>query len=158
MINNVMISLSTTAAAPQGLSQISANNIGGDNTTVFNGNPTISSANIPGPGNTRAFDVIIALTTPFLYDPSAGNWLLDIKNSDPGDNRIAFDLDAQTLTNDTVSWVQSPNPNATNGARASSGLVTQFTTRASSEIPESSSWLLLGMGIIGLGYAWRRRK
>lgn len=49
-ISNLLISLSTTSKAPDGLSATFADNIGSDETVVFNGDLTLSSADVAGPG------------------------------------------------------------------------------------------------------------
>jgi len=70
---------STTRRSVAGLSANFAANLGTNNTLVFDGTVTATTGNLPGPGNTRQFDVVFPLTTPFLYDPAAGNLLLDIQ-------------------------------------------------------------------------------
>jgi hypothetical protein len=72
---------STTSRSVAGLSTTFANNIGTNNTLVFDGTATLSTENLPGPGNTRQFDIVYPLTTPFLYDPADGNLLLDFRIS-----------------------------------------------------------------------------
>jgi hypothetical protein len=72
---------STTSRSVAGLSTTFANNIGTNNTLVFDGTMTLATENLPGPGNTRQFDIVYPLTTPFLYDPAAGNLLLDFRIS-----------------------------------------------------------------------------
>ena len=77
-VNDLTISLSTTAAVPDLLSSTFADNLGADNTQVFSGGATISSLDSPGPGNTRAFDVQINFSTPIplqsrQWEPSAGH-------------------------------------------------------------------------------------
>jgi hypothetical protein len=67
------INLSTTSKTVSGLSSIFADNVGADNTTVQSGALTLTTVNTPGPGTAKQFDLVINLTTPFLYDPSAGN-------------------------------------------------------------------------------------
>jgi hypothetical protein len=77
---DVRIDLSTT---PIGIGQLSRgfdSNLGDECVTVFEGPLTISS-NKTGPAfGPRDFDIVIPLTTPFLYDPAQGNLLLDIRN------------------------------------------------------------------------------
>jgi len=69
---------STTSRSVAGLSTIFAKNLGTNNTLVFDGTVILKTGNLPGPGNTRQFDYVFPFTTPFLYDPAAGNLLLDI--------------------------------------------------------------------------------
>ncbi len=89
---NLRIYASTTTRSVAGLSMTFADNLGADNTLVFNGTLNWTTANLPGPGNTREFDVVFLCTTPFLYNPAAGNLLLDTQLSGNG----------QSITLDTV--------------------------------------------------------
>jgi len=89
---NLRIYASTTTRSVAGLSMTFADNLGADNTLVFNGTLNWTTGNLPGPGNTRQFDVVFPCTTPFLYDPAAGNLLLDTQLSGNG----------QSITIDTV--------------------------------------------------------
>jgi hypothetical protein len=70
---------STTRRSVAEFSTTFAQNVGADNTLVFSGLMTVSTANLPAAGNTRQFDIIFALTNPFLYDPAAGNLVLDFR-------------------------------------------------------------------------------
>ena len=91
---NLRIYASTTTRSVAGLSMTFADNLGADNTLVFNGTLNWTTGNLPGPGNTRQFDIVFPCTTPFLYDPAAGNLLLDMQLSDDGQS--------QSITIDTV--------------------------------------------------------
>ena len=91
---NLRIYASTTTRSVAGLSMTFADNLGADNTLVFNGTLNWTTGNLPGPGNTRQFDIVFPCTTPFLYDPAAGNLLLDTQLSDNGQS--------QSITIDTV--------------------------------------------------------
>lgn len=105
------------------LSATFANNLGADNSTVFDGAITLASANLPGPGNTKLFDIVINLTTPFLYDPGKGNLLLELRNFGTGFTGF-IDLTASP----TTQLVFADNaPNATTGSVQGFGLVTRFT-------------------------------
>ena len=70
---------STTSRSVAGLSTTFAENLGTNNTLVFDGTVTVTTGNLPGPGNTRQFDYVFPFTTPFLYDPAAGNLVLDLQ-------------------------------------------------------------------------------
>src|SRR5207247_450054 len=74
--------LSTTSRTPTTLSANFADNVGSNNTLVFNGTSTATLDNVPGPGNTRQFANAMTFQTPFLYDPRAGNLLFDSQISD----------------------------------------------------------------------------
>jgi hypothetical protein len=156
-IASVEISLSTVAANPDQLSTTFANNIGADNTEVYDGALTLSSTNAAGPGNTHVFDVLITFQRTFYYDPSQGNLLLEVKNNS-GTSRQSyfFDgifFDAANVVGDSVSRVIGPefNPNATatSGTADSLGLIIRFDS-----VPEPSSLCLTGLGVAL--FAWRR--
>jgi len=68
-----------------------ADNIGADNTLVFDGTTTLTTANQPGPGNTRQFDQLFPFSTPFLYDPTAGNLVVDLQIFQGQGQAIRFD-------------------------------------------------------------------
>ena len=116
---------STTRRSVAGLSTTFSDNIGTNNTLVFNGTLIWTTANLPGPGNTRQFDIVFPFTTPFLYDPAAGNLLFDIQFSGNGE---AIKLDVVT-GNDELSRkvVNFNSSNATTGTFGSPAQVTQFT-------------------------------
>jgi hypothetical protein len=84
---------STTSRTVAGISTTFAENLGPDNTLVFDGTVNLTTGNLPGPGNTRQFDYVFPFTTPFLYDPAAGNLVLDLQ----------IEASGSALTFDTVS-------------------------------------------------------
>lgn len=142
--NELRLDLSTTSVAVSGLSSTFGNNIGGNNTTVFDQSTTLSSANLPGPGNTKRFDIAINFTTPFLYDPSAGNLLLDLRAFNP--NSTGF-IDLQLDFTGTVTALAfaDNDPNATTGTVQPAGAVVKFTTGAQG-VPESGGTLAMLLG------------
>jgi hypothetical protein len=79
-ISNFQVNLSTTRRAPTGLSSVLASNVGLDDTVVFQGALSLSSAFSGPAGGPKAFDMVLLLSTPFRYDPAAGNLLVDIRN------------------------------------------------------------------------------
>jgi PEP-CTERM motif len=162
-IPNITISLSTTAKAPDGLSATFANNVGPDNTLVYSGSLTLSSTNANGPGGTKVFDVAIKFQTPFLYDPTKGNLLLDVDNLSGATSNVNADFfDAVNITGDPVSRLfgGEGNPGATSGSLDSLGLIAQFQFAAPPPpptVPEPSSLALLSLGGLALT-GWRRWK
>src|ERR1039457_3625815 len=77
---DIRIDLSTTAAGVDALSSTFASNVGANDTIVYGGSAGAAlsfSSSFTGPaGGPKSFDIIINLTTPFLYNPAAGNLLM----------------------------------------------------------------------------------
>jgi hypothetical protein len=76
---SLRIFASTTSRSVNGMSTTLADNHGADKTLVYDGSLIWQTANLPGPGNTRQFDIVFPLTTPFLYNRAAGNLLIEIQ-------------------------------------------------------------------------------
>jgi hypothetical protein len=77
-VQSIEVRLSTTQVAADGLDNVVFdNNIGPDATLVYAG-----SLNWPTPssGSPHPFELPLVFTTPFVYDPSAGNLLLEVYN------------------------------------------------------------------------------
>ena len=115
---------STTSRSVAGLSTTFAENLGANNTLVFDGTVNVTTANLPGPGNTRQFDYVFPFTTPFLYDPAAGNLVLSLQ----------FEGSGSAVTFDTVSGdpaigevFNSSSSTATTGSPLPTPKPTQFT-------------------------------
>ncbi len=158
---NIQINLSTTSVAPDGLSMTFANNVGSNDTVVFTGPLSLSSGDtgpIEGP---KDFDIVINLSTPFLYDKSAGNLLLDIRNFVEGSATTPFD--SENSLGDPISRVYAvsfSNVNSPTGVTDSFGLVTKFVTIPPSQaVPEPASALgMLAFGAFGVGSQVLRRQ
>jgi hypothetical protein len=101
-IPNIRIDLSTTTRSPDALSPAYASNVGADNTVVFSGSLSISSANSGPPNGPREFDIVVPLSTPFLYNPAAGHLLVDIRNFS---GSTASHLSGSSATSDGASRV-----------------------------------------------------
>src|SRR6202011_1478767 len=103
-VAQLQINLSTTSKSPDGLSSTFAQNVGADDTQVFSG-PFQTAITFNGdPGN---FEVVVNFTTPFFYNPSKGNLLLDIRNTEGGVEVPPNDqeLDGTSATGDSVSRI-----------------------------------------------------
>jgi hypothetical protein len=145
----VTITFSTTSAVPEALSPTFANNVGANPTLVFSGPVNLTTANAGPVGGPRNFDVVFNLTTPFLYDPAAGNLLLDLTNSLTGTSGTAS-LDASLVNGDGVSRVLGTTVNPVGGVNVI-GYVVQFTTAPRiTAVAEPGTLFLLGMGLLGL--------
>jgi hypothetical protein len=107
-ISSLQVNLSTTAKTPDGLSTTFSNNLGPDDTVVFPAASVQFSTSVAGPPDgPQAFDLVITFTTPFRYDPTKGNLLVDIRNAsgathDPANEQ---EIDAVSTGGDGVSRV-----------------------------------------------------
>lgn len=81
---------STTSRTVAGISTTLAENLGTNKTLVFDGTVNLTTGNLPGPRNTRQFDYVFRFTNPFLYDPAAGNLVLDLQIEASG-SAVTFD-------------------------------------------------------------------
>jgi plastocyanin len=134
VVANMQIRLSTTQKQADHLSTTFAQNVGADETTVFSGALNLSSS-FSGPvSGPKDFDVIVPFATPFIYDPAAGNLLLDIRNfSGSG----AAKMDGEGATSDGASRLISLNVNGTSGNPDSAADVLEVVYRAASSLPPS---------------------
>ena len=103
-VAQLQVNLSTTTKTPDGLSSTFAENVGPDDTQVFSG-PL--SAAVTFSGDPTNFEVVVNFTTPFFYNPTKGNLLLDIRNAQGGVEVPPNDqeLDGTSATGDAVSRV-----------------------------------------------------
>jgi hypothetical protein len=129
-IPDIQINLSTTSAAPDRLSTTFANNVGNDDTVVFNrGLLSLSSADIGPVVGPKEFDIAINLSTSFFFNVNKGNLLLDVRVFAGG---FTTTFDAENTLGDSISRVFNNNVNASTGFADTIGLVTKFiTTRVS---------------------------
>jgi hypothetical protein len=138
------LSLSTTSAPVNGLDTNMANNVGPDVDTFFVGT-------LPAyvPNSTMTF----TLATPFSFDPSLGNLLLDVQLSGvTSDSGAPFVAQNGDFGGDSSRMV---NGSATQTSHW--GLVTTFVAGAAVPEPGSLGLCLIG-AVAGGGLAWRRRR
>lgn len=131
---NVTVKLSTTSRGTGNLSATFAENSGADETTVFSGVWNYSSPTTVAPGTVRPFEIVLPLSAPFTYNPSAGNLLFDIRVS--GGTGGGW-TDGASGSGNQVARVLSLNPDAATGnAGELTGDVIQFVyqTTATLEI------------------------
>ncbi len=150
-LTNIQINLSTTSAVPAGLSLTFADNVGSDDTVVFSGSLSLSSADTGPPGGPKDFDIIINLQTPFLYDPDSGNLLLDVRNFDGGTTTSFDSADAGSIYR-VYTFAPEDATSPTAQQASSQGLVAQFTatrvarpTTTPAAVPSLPQWSLTGL-------------
>jgi hypothetical protein len=142
--NSVQFDLSTTSRTPTTLSSTFADNVGADNATVFNGF-VFKNAPVTGPaGGPKDFTITFDIT-PFIYDPTAGDLLLDVRAFESGGG-ISDNLDAQAGTLFTAH-VDASGLGSPTGSVFSTGLVTEFEVDPVVPAPEPSS---LALGVVGV--------
>jgi hypothetical protein len=94
-----------------------------------------------------AFDFVVNFATPFAYDPSLGNLLMDIVINSPSSASAIF---AASTGDPNMGRVFNSGGNGPATAGPGQGLDTLFTGSASSVPDSSNSAFLLGLGIVGL--------
>lgn len=151
-VPNVEVRFSTTAGSPDSLSPVFANNVGTDEVIVFSGSVRMFDT------GTERFGIHIPLQQPFIYNPSMGNLLLEVRNHapiPPHPNGGDYALDAHFQIGDSVSSLGAINVNATTGESGTGGYVTRFTFTT---VPEPSTIALSIVGVIGLALYSRKRR
>jgi hypothetical protein len=145
-----LVRFAITNAPVNGLGTVFADNIDGFDQTFFSG--VLTSA---------ADGLRIAGATPYRYDPSRGNLLMDVTILSQERN-VASGLDGSRSSTDGTSRVFHSYPLPPNGSfppvADDFGLVTTFETRPGAVTPEPVGTVLLATGLGGLGALRRRRK
>lgn len=132
----VTVALSTTSADWNTLSTTYANNIGSDNLQVFSGNINQAWAF----GNT----LTITFATPFTYNPTNGNLLLDMAMTGGGGAVSYFDARGIIAPYDFFGRVYTYA--GTTYIDSAYGAVTGFIANATS-VPEPGSLPMFGVGL-----------
>ena len=136
---NFTLNFSTTSKSPATLGTVYANNLGLDNTLFFSG----------AVSNTLTFT-----GSPFLFDPSKGNLLLDVLVNTPASANSSLIGSCGSDTNRAFSF-SGTGPAVGTGTNPglcspnSFGLKTQFTFTAVS-VPEPTPLAMFGAGLLGL--------
>ena len=79
-IQNIQINMSTTTHSSDALSSVYAENVGPDDAVVVSGAISVSSSFTGPTDGPKDFDIVVRLSQPFLYNPAAGNLLIDVRN------------------------------------------------------------------------------
>ncbi len=148
---NFNLRLGTAATTVTTVSSTFSANRGVDFTTVFSGGITAMMT------RTSMFDFVIDLTTPFTYNPSSGDLLLDVVINSPTmfSNGSLYFL---TGASADARRVFNVNPSLT-GTVDTVSLRTRIEfTPAGGAIPEPTTLLLLGTGLAGVATKVRKRR
>ena len=152
---NFQVSLSTTARNPDELSTVFAENIGSDETVVFGPSGTF------WPDEDHTFSYGIVLDSPFFYDPSKGNLLLDVRNFEAEEPELPLPkyymqpVIALDIVGDDTSRVFAPGVNATSGIADTLGIATRFAVEP---IPEPSTIVHGVLGLAGFFFFLRNKR
>lgn len=143
-----------TGGGPTSLmSNTFADNIGPDNTLVYSGPMLFSSGGCAAGTTPCAWDMVINLTTPFLYNPVTGRLLADMQFTGFTGSG-AFDIQSYSPSYGTVAMIQGAPGDAVGGGVGKLGLVTRFGYTA---VPEPSCWSMLLLGGAAFGLLRHRR-
>lgn len=161
-VSDIQVRLATTSFLDESgtpLSPTFATNLGLAAQTVFSGALNLQTAAAGSP--VRDFDYTITLQTPFLYNPAAGNLLLDVlipttaTVSGTGFGFIAFDS-VNTLNDGIYSVLDINNGAALVGTPDTSGAIARFVSVSAVPEPETYAMMIAGLGV--MGFFARRRK
>ena len=152
-VQSIEVRLSTTQVAADGLDNADFdNNIGPDATLVYSGSLNWP---IPSSGSPHPFELPLEFTTPFVYDPSAGNLLLEVYNLSEV-FPFEYSLDRQNSVDETSRVVEVVIPSTGEHVIppvgvGSRGLVTQFVYT----VPEASGSAASLVAILAIA-VWKR--
>jgi hypothetical protein len=160
----IQITLSTTGNGASNLSTTFANNTGADAVTVY-GVPSVGSplalassgATTTGTTAPAPFDITVVLTTPFHYDPSKGNLLLQVDNYEGATSPTGVQLDGTDTGESTASVFNFGDATAATATDGDpEGLVTEFSTGLVPE-PGAAPLLLAALPVLTVLLIRRRR-
>jgi len=167
-IPNLQINMSTTPVQPDALSASFLSNVGSNDAVVFSGPITVSSRFTGPVAGPKGFDIVIPLTTPFVYNPVNGNLLVDWRNHS-GSSAVL--VDTATGAADQASRVFALGASSTTAIAADTGAeVLQLVYTVQGSAPAIASHptnqtIIEGSGVTfsvsatgsqPLAYQWRR--
>jgi hypothetical protein len=151
ILPSMQINLSTTSSSANALSLVFSNNVGPDDRIVFGP----ASFLFPGGSQQNAAQVI-CFATPFKYDPSRGNLLLDVRILDgsgvPDPGNPTPDFFARASSTDECSRIWTTNVAALSAEHSDSvGLSTAIEF---SPIPTLTNYISSGGGATRMVIQW----
>ena len=149
------IRFSVTDRGPDELSPVFAENVGSRVSTMVSGRTSIAVGRYGGEDPEPFTMFFTFLSSPYFYDPSQGNLLMEVNNRGGFLFGIQHGgvatLDAVDAAGDGVSSVIASdigNQVPTAGTVSTKGLVTSFRIVP---VPEPSTWALLGLATVIFG-------
>ena len=145
---------STTSNELDELSRTFADNVGPNETTVLDGPVTLTTESDGPAGGPKQFDYGVDLETPFVYDPSKGNLLMDLTiiNSE-GPLNIDFVLANTETTRFRSTGTLGPDSPVANANAPIGGHVIRFTI-----VPEPASLGILSIALLATTTSRMRRR
>jgi len=129
--------------------------LGPDTQTVYNG-----ALILPYTGTAGNYEYLISFQTPFTFDPTGGNLLVDfqIPSGTNVTSGFFFTVNQANTNGDGLAVNTNPFADTAIGTLDTSGPLTQFDVTPSA-VPEPSStiFLLAGIGVVG-ATRWRRNR
>ena len=136
-IPDIRIGLGTTTRNPEGLSSVFSENLGADFTLVFQGPAPVSSRYTGPAGGPKEFDIIFPLATPFVYDPSRGNLIIELRIASASPS---IGVDATGRAGDRAGRAYSSDANSANAAGVDVGAdIIQFVYGPTNGVPSINS-------------------
>ena len=150
-VTDMTIQISTSQNTVANIDTTFANNIGSDVVDVITPN---SNFNLTFPGgsiqNSPNSFAEISLLTPFNYDPSMGDLLIDFITA--GTITNILDLDSTNNFQGVATGLFGFTDTSLTGFVQSSTIIIEFEVSAAPSIPEPSTYVLLLLTMFGLGF------
>jgi hypothetical protein len=167
-VSNIQVNFSTTPVQPDQLSPTFAQNIGPDNTVVFSGAMHVTCLSTTLSNGTKDFDIDLPLQTPFLFDSSKGNLLVDVHNF-TGCSASLYNNSVANIVDAVSRIVNVSDPNGTSASFTDSGggvieliyspasgppVITSQPTNQTVSVGENATFTVTASGPPPLYYQW----